>query len=234
MATAVATPAPVAPLSKQSTQPLSFPVPKPVPVEERSDASSSEPTAPIIKHPLQHRWTLWYDCAQKRIAQSAWGDHLRRVCTVDSVEDFWGLYNNIIVPSQLALGANYHLFKEGIEPKWEDPTNEKGGKWLVVLPGKSRSTGLLDKLWLWALLSCIGEAYDDESEVCGCVISLRKAGDKLALWTKTATFAEAQKRIGRQLKHALELPDDGVIGYQSHEDCMKRNSSFQNKNKYEV
>lgn len=42
------------------------------------------------------------------------------------VEDFWRLYNNVAPPSQLQLGCSYNLFKRGIEPKWEDPANDKG------------------------------------------------------------------------------------------------------------
>ncbi len=64
------------------------------------------------------------------------------------VEDFWGLYNNIVKASKLQQGANYHLFKEGVEPKWEDAENENGGKWIVTLDAKERDNGSLDKLWL--------------------------------------------------------------------------------------
>jgi translation initiation factor 4E len=38
------------------------------------------------------------------------------------------LYNNIIPPSRLSPGSDLHLFREGIEPKWEDPRCEHGGK----------------------------------------------------------------------------------------------------------
>jgi translation initiation factor 4E len=186
-----------------------------------------------IKHPLQHRWTMWYDNAGKRTSQSSWGDHLRKIVTIDTVEDFWGLYNNIVPASKLAAGANYHLFKEGIEPKWEDPENERGGKWILTIPPKTRATGL-DKMWLWTLLACIGEAFEDESDVTGCVVSVRRAADKIALWTKNGHNDAVARRIGRQLKASLELPDNQVIGYQVHADCMKKNSSFNNKNRYEV
>ena len=96
------------------------------------------------------------------------------------------MYNNIAKASKLAQGANYHLFKEGVEPKWEDPENERGGKWIVIVPAKERDNGALDKYWLWTLLAVIGEAFDDETEVCGCVVSVRKGGDKISLWTKSA------------------------------------------------
>lgn len=206
---------------------------EPVPGVLPPGSISPDPTNLTIKHPLQHRWTMWYDNAGKRTSQSSWGDHLRKIVTFDTVEDFWGLYNNIVPASKLAAGANYHLFKEGIEPKWEDPENEKGGKWIITIPPKNRNV-LLDKFWLWMLLACIGESFEDETEVCGCVVSARRAADKLALWSKTSTNDGAAKRLGRQLKISLEIPDNQIIGYQAHADAMKKNSSFNSKNRYEV
>lgn len=161
---------------------------------------------------------MWYDCAQKKVGQAAWGEQLRKVVAVDTVpaisissavayqrlrrqvEDFWGLYNNIIKASKLAHGANYHLFKENVEPKWEDAFNDRGGKWIVPINDKKREdNGPLDRMWLWTLLACIGESFDDESEIAGCVVSVRKTGDKISLWTKTSHNENVQKRIGYAL-----------------------------------
>lgn len=38
---------------------------------------------------------------------------IRKVVAFESVEEFWGLYNNIVPPSQLPGKANYYLFKVG-------------------------------------------------------------------------------------------------------------------------
>ena len=45
------------------------------------------------KHPLENRWTLWFDNPAKNQKQSAstWGQSLRAVYTFDTVEDFWRL-----------------------------------------------------------------------------------------------------------------------------------------------
>ena len=72
------------------------------------------------KHPLEHTWTLWFDNPNGRQKQATWGQTLRSVYTFNTVEDFWCLYNNILAPSRLIMGTDFHLFKEGIEPKWED------------------------------------------------------------------------------------------------------------------
>jgi translation initiation factor 4E len=61
------------------------------------------------------------------------------------------LYNNIKPPSWLSVGTDFHLFKEGVEPKWEDPTCEHGGKWTVLVPKSPNSKQVLDTYWLNAV-----------------------------------------------------------------------------------
>jgi len=56
------------------------------------------------------------------------------------------LYNNLALASELPLGGNYSLFKDGIQPAWEDAQNEKGGKWTITLHPKNQ--GGIDELWL--------------------------------------------------------------------------------------
>lgn len=66
-----------------------------------------------------------------------------------NIDQYFSLFNNIVPASQLPLGSNYHLFKTGIEPKWEDVANANGGKWTVQFPAKQRAN--LDQMWLFAV-----------------------------------------------------------------------------------
>lgn len=193
----------------------------------------ADPNNFSIKHPLQNTWTLWYDNPQGKTNQASWGDNLKKIMSFDTVEDFWRLFNNIVPSSRLSPGSNYHLFKENVEPKWEDPVNENGGKWVVTLQARQRREHL-DRLWLWAVLAVIGESFEFSNEICGLVVSIRKSMDKIALWTRTSSNRDATVSVGRQFKQSLELAENQTLGYQAHADCMRRNSSFNNKPRYEV
>ena len=57
------------------------------------------------------------------------------------------VFNNIRPASSLDAGSNYHLFKAGIRPEWEDKANANGGKWVVSF--KVQQKQLLNKSWLW-------------------------------------------------------------------------------------
>ena len=61
------------------------------------------------------------------------------------------LYNNIKPPSWVQSGADFHLFKKGIEPKWEDPRCEHGGKWTVLVPKGPSGKQTMDTYWLNAV-----------------------------------------------------------------------------------
>ncbi|PNI18152.1 EIF4E1B isoform 5, partial [Pan troglodytes] len=95
-------------------------------------------------HPLQNRWALWFF---KNDRSRAWQDNLHLVTKVDTVEDFWALYSHIQLASKLSSGCDYALFKDGIEPMWEDSRNKRGGRWLVSLAKQQRHIEL-DRLWL--------------------------------------------------------------------------------------
>eukprot|EP01089_Gocevia_fonbrunei_P022651 TRINITY_DN9235_c0_g1_i1.p1 TRINITY_DN9235_c0_g1~~TRINITY_DN9235_c0_g1_i1.p1 ORF type:complete len:269 (-),score=49.29 TRINITY_DN9235_c0_g1_i1:143-949(-) len=194
----------------------------------------ADPNNFSIKHPLHNSWTMWWDSPRKKASQENWAANLNKLCDFDTVEDFWRLYNNILGASQLSAGSNFHIFKTGTEPKWEDKANKKGGKWVVNLPAKQRATKL-DELWLFTLLSVIGESYGDFGDhVCGAVVSIRKGQDRIALWTAESSDQVSCVSIGKVFKQSLGFPDKTMMGYQSHSDALRRNSSFGNKPKYEV
>ncbi|KAH7352074.1 hypothetical protein KP509_19G028500 [Ceratopteris richardii] len=174
----------------------------------------SQSADPPQKHPLEHAWTIWFDNTGKT-KQTSWGSALRPVYTFSTVEDFWCLYNNVIQPSRLVQGTDFHCFKEGISPQWEDPKCAHGGKWTIAgSRGKS-----IDTYWLDTLLALIGEQFDEGDEICGVVVSIRPRQDKISLWTKTASNEAAQMSIGRQWKEFLEFTDS--IGFIAHEDAKK-------------
>jgi len=186
-----------------------------------------------IKHPLQHTWNWWFDNPGKnwKHAQQTWGDHLKKIYSFSTVEDFWCLWNNIKAAAELPSGSNYHVFREGIEPKWEDPINKQGGKWVITLKNSQRDNQL-NQLWMWAVLGCIGNSFEDEDEICGVVVSIRKGNDKISLWTRNALDAEKTRRVGQQLKELLGF--QMKIQYQAHADAWETSSSFNNKPRYEV
>ncbi|KAJ8669056.1 hypothetical protein QAD02_000315 [Eretmocerus hayati] len=199
--------------------------------KEKDDASPEEfPPELLIKHPLQHTWTLWYFEQDKN---KSWEESQRLITNFDTAEDFWSLYNHIKQASELRQGCDYSMFKFGIRPMWEDDANKAGGRWLINLDKKQRNSDL-DHYWLEILLLMIGEGFDSHSdEVCGAVVNVRAKADKIAVWTKTATAQASNMAIGRKLKEQLRISPKMVLGYQIHKDTMVKHGSMA-KNTYVV
>jgi len=130
------------------------------------------------------------------------------------------LYNNIVTPSKLIHGTDFHLFKEGIEPKWEDEKCARGGKWTFCCP-KTANRSPLDTYWLNTLLALIGEQFADPGEVCGAVVNVRNKGDRISIWTRTGSNEAAQLSIGKQMKLILDLNETTKLGYMLHDDAIK-------------
>ncbi len=58
----------------------------------------------------------------------------------------------MLQPSKLGTGTDFHCFKAGIEPKWEDPKCTNGGKWTASPPRGTVGKGALDIFWLHTVL----------------------------------------------------------------------------------
>ncbi|KAH8916125.1 eukaryotic translation initiation factor 4E [Atractiella rhizophila] len=181
------------------------------------------------KHPLYSRWTLFFDNASKADKAKDWNESLQRVIDFDSVEEFWGLYNNIVPPTHMPTNSNYYLFKNGIHPSWEDDQNSNGGKWSVQLPKEKNKEGI-DRFWLYTMLAAIGEIFETPynppaspkpsagspsspsspplsftDQVTGAIVSSRKAFYRISIWTRGASREEVEN-VGRHFKY-------GVLGF---------------------
>lgn len=168
--------------------------------------AATEPEMPE-RHPLQFKWTLWHD--QQSGKGSNWGETLRAVASFDTVEDFWALFNNLQEPSQLPVGSTYNLFKHGIEPKWEDVQNASGGEWRCPVPSSRKN--LLDEYWVNSVLTVIGEGFapDESDDIAGIVVNIRRGGDRIAIWTKSAVNQSLQESIGMRWREtAVHRPMD--------------------------
>jgi len=200
---------------------------KPSEIKSTSSTSSTgetivtpDPTNFDIKHPLQNKWTMWYNAPPtKKVNSTSWKQDVKhnKITDFDTVEDFWCLFNNLSKPSELADKSNYLLMKEGIVPEWESAKD--GGCWRVV-PQKENMQEM-NKLWLWMVLAVIGESFDDGNDIMGAVIFVRARGTKLELWTKHSSDSVICLRIGNQLKTALELGNQQLI-YLTFDDQIAR------------
>ncbi|KAI7905170.1 translation initiation factor eIF 4e-like domain-containing protein [Cokeromyces recurvatus] len=174
-----------------------------------------------VKHPLQNTWTFWFDNPGKKANVQSWADNLKEIVSFDTVEDFWSTMNNVAKVNHLALNSNYHLFKQGVRPEWEDEANAEGGKFSIQFP-KNKAGDAINEYWTYLLLAVIGEQLATEEEICGAVISVRKTFYRIALWIKTSNDSEKIEKISEQLRETLNLSEDIPIEFHIHNDASAK------------
>jgi translation initiation factor 4E len=97
-----------------------------------------------------------------------------------TAQQFWKVYTHLKRPSSLPAVSDYHFFKEGIRPVWEDDENKRGGKWIMRL-----KKGVSDRYWEDLLMAMVGDQFAEAGEeVCGMVLSVRSGEDVFSIWTK--------------------------------------------------
>jgi translation initiation factor 4E len=206
------------------------PPPAPVPEEPAAEVSQPPAQAKAQEHPLQHRWTLYHDTktrsqvpftpftgssgeqtpfTQTSTESGAYEAGLTTVGEFSTVEGFCRYFNWIKPPSKLDKNSNYHLFKDGIKPMWEDPANSQGGKWVITM---KNNPALLDRCWQWLVMALIGEELDERDEVCGAVVSLRSKIDRIQLWTRGKDDVEKINSLGKRLVKVLDVAEEPGIG----------------------
>lgn len=127
----------------------------------------------------------------------------------DTVESFCRYFNWLKPPSKLERNSNYHLFKSGIKPMWEDEANANGGKWVLTMKNNPQ---LLDRCWSWLAMALVGEDLDEGDEICGAVVSLRSKVDRIQLWTRSKDDVEKINGIGKKMVKLLDISEADGIG----------------------
>ncbi|KAI0302804.1 translation initiation factor eIF 4e-like domain-containing protein [Multifurca ochricompacta] len=176
------------------------------------------------EHPLQHSWTIYHDTKAKvpfspmtaadtsypaPADSGAYEAGLTTVGEFDTVESYCRYFNWLKPPSKLERNSNYHLFKSGIKPMWEDEANANGGKWVLTM---KNNPVLLDQCWQWLTMALVGEELDEGDEICGAVVSLRSKVDRIQLWTRSKDDVEKVNGIGRKLVKLLDVSEADSIG----------------------
>eukprot|EP00041_Stephanoeca_diplocostata_P006548 m.88048 g.88048 ORF g.88048 m.88048 type:complete len:195 (-) comp16426_c0_seq2:467-1051(-) len=161
--------------------------------------------------PLTHPYSFWFsERPQQRGRPVDYENNIKLLGTFHDVKSFWSYFGHMTPAGELSGVADYHLFKDGVKPMWEDPVNEHGGKWILRL-----RKGLASRMWEKLVIALIGDQFEDNDDICGAVIQLRFHEDKIALWNKSTNPASVQT-INETIRRVLGLPTNTIMEYKPH------------------
>lgn len=193
-----------------------------------------------IKRQYLCSWVIWFQHRAPGSKTSNYESGIKRISSFSSVESFWSLFTHLHPPSLLTPTTDYLLFHSAVKrPVWEDPVNERGGKWIVRL-----KKGVADRVWEEIVLAVIGDQFMPErgnsnsnadgnasngsseekgaddwwspDEICGCTISVRSNEDILAVWHKNGADEAVRLRIRDTIRRILHLNPATVLEYKSN------------------
>ncbi|EPQ18108.1 Eukaryotic translation initiation factor 4E type 2 [Myotis brandtii] len=188
---------------------------------ERDKSQSSSKRKAVVpgpaEHPLQYNYTFWYSrrTPGRPTSSQSYEQNIKQIGTFASVEQFWRFYSHMVRPGDLTGHSDFHLFKEGIKPMWEDDANKNGGKWIIRL-----RKGLASRCWENLILAMLGEQFMVGEEICGAVVSVRFQEDIISIWNKTASDQATTARIRDTLRRVLNLPPNTIMEYKTHTDSI--------------
>ena len=207
-------------------------------IKMRSSSSSlgRPSSAQRAEHALKYSWIVWY-----RPPTSKYSDYEKSMvplASLSTVEAFWSVYSHLKRPSSLPFVSDYHFFRKGIRPVWEDQENRKGGKWILRL-----KKGVADRYWEDLLLAMIGDQFAEAGEeVCGAVLSVRSGEDVLSVWTRIdggrnikirsvpspppSSTCQADHPFRETIKRLLACPPDTNIVWRSHDESIAQRSAI--------
>lgn len=190
-----------------------------------------------VEYPLSSTWKI-YD--HEKSDNNNYDKSTRCICSFSDVITFWQFFNNIPLPSNLFYQSNtgkpYYklndnndkkreiasisIFRNNIEPKWEDPINKKGGEINLKKFYKKHMSSVeyLDKLWETLILACIGENFQYSEEITGIRVVDSSLPNRplyrIELWFSNLEHSGEMEKNFRKI---LELNDDDAISHKIHE-----------------
>ena len=130
-----------------------------------------------------------------------------KIADVSNIQEFWEVFQHLQKPSQCPVGSDYHIFKKGIVPMWEDKLNKDGGKLSVLLTWKYANV-----LWEEVTFNFAKGLLPYYDYINGIVISTRPKFLALSFWIKCANTAMVEK-IRNALSGFLQAPSSNCFDF---------------------
>jgi translation initiation factor 4E len=130
-----------------------------------------------------------------------------KIADVSNINEFWEVFQHLKKPNQCPVGSDYHIFKKGIVPMWEDKLNKDGGKLSMLLTWKYANV-----IWEEVTFNFAKGLLPYYDYINGIVISVRPKFLALSFWIRCGNNSMVEK-IKNALSGLLQAPSTNCFDF---------------------
>jgi translation initiation factor 4E len=161
---------------------------------------------------LAYCYTFWFSFFKENKMKQVddYENNIKPIGDFDTAEEFWGFYQHIRRPDFLPKGCEFFLFKKGMRPLWEDPSNKGGGRFVLHIKKM-----FANKTWEDILIAFI-IAGQDFDKLNGIIINIRSWEVLLSVWMKPLPTDEEREYYRSWIRSSLGMTENINIEYKPH------------------
>ncbi|EGG21781.1 eukaryotic translation initiation factor 4E family protein [Cavenderia fasciculata] len=128
--------------------------------------------------------------------------NIKKIGTFNTLNSLKELWKGLSSP----VDSNISIFKEGIEPAWEDVKNKDGGKYSVNYMKDHPEFSRVLNNWFSLLTTIVQESkWEHYSQTNGIVLSFRSWGVSINLWNDNSDNQDAVQALKDTIQNILKV-----------------------------
>eukprot|EP01103_Thecamoeba_quadrilineata_P006380 TRINITY_DN16105_c0_g1_i1.p1 TRINITY_DN16105_c0_g1~~TRINITY_DN16105_c0_g1_i1.p1 ORF type:complete len:306 (+),score=45.61 TRINITY_DN16105_c0_g1_i1:55-972(+) len=161
---------------------------------------------------LQTKWRFWFELPQE-IQPLSTKHYLKSLRTSVVLWNLQQIYNFII--DNYGKYQRIFLFKEGINPIWEDPQNFEGGRFFVHCQSEKQAF----ENFLLVVKTILPRSFIDPDDLCGIIYAFKPPNRfSVSVWHKNSKDKAKIKEIRGHLKNLFNVRS---VSYHNHRASIK-------------
>ncbi|EOB15384.1 Eukaryotic translation initiation factor 4E-4 [Nosema bombycis CQ1] len=151
------------------------------------------------------------------ISKKTYDKDFKKICTLESTENTLYFLKHLKEFDKMNHNFYINVFKGGISPVWEDPSNKNGCNWSLVLK-KEVSQRYFEKL-----LVCFSTGFFKSFDPTGIVGTNKDNRFKLSIWSRNVPVSSEYAGVIAEIKAALEIQYNISFQFKSHSRLLDQN-----------
>ncbi|UVC54713.1 initiation factor 4E [Theileria orientalis] len=183
---------------------------------------------------LKTKWVIWEQIvkmADHNHNNVDYKEHTKPLVSFDSVQAFWNLWFNIPQPSELSTnkrlarecsdGSEHFvdaimIFRDGIQPMWEDPLNKEGGHFDYRFRPSDVQQLAVDEYWNNIILGLVGSTIPLGEYINGVrlvdKLNSRFPVVRIEVWFKSLGQENDPTQLMKSIGTCMARKLDGTVG----------------------